>query len=270
MNNRKKSIFNQFLEYNFPINDVFLQNNEDYHKRTKQRLMSFSGFSNYLNNYIFDKIPKFVLDNAKEFGSQVMSTMGLLLANKENVKLLDDVNAYALSSDVADCCKEILHTLKTRKLHLRAVDKWVTNGYWKGIIDFIVKTSVLTKRTDGIPILIEFKTRNSDEVKWTDYLQLSIYKTIVEPFKITSREDISTPAEIWVYNKKTKRVTTYKMDYNTYRDCLKILNQLLDLYGLDKYKLSLKRQYYTDEELETFYGIKKYNRTFYTRKHKKE
>lgn len=263
---KDKSIFNQFLEYQFPKEQVYLKDNEDYGKNTKKRLMSVSGFSNYLNQFVFDGIPRFALDNAKEFGSQVMNVMSVILANKENIKLLEDVNNYALSQEVADCCKEILHTLSERKFRLKAVDKWVTNGYWKGIVDFIVKNTTFNNRTDTIPMLIEFKTRSSSEAKPSDFLQLSIYKSLIEPFKLTSREDVTIPAEVWVYNKKTKRIKTYKLTYKAYKKNLKLINEVLDTYGLENYKFNLKTQFLTSEELETNYGIKKYNTTFNTRK----
>lgn len=261
-----KSIFNQFLEYNFAKNEVYLKDNEDYSKVTKKKLMSMSSFSNYLNSFVFDGIPKFALDNAKEFGSQVMDVMSVVLANKDNIKLLEDVNNYALSTEIADCCKEVLYTLTKRNLRLKSVDKWITNGYWKGIIDFVVKNSTLSKRTDTLPMIIEFKTRRNSEVKATDFLQLSIYKALVEPFNLISRQDITIPAEVWVYNKKTKKITTYRLNHVTYKHNLQLLNSMLEMYGLEEYKFNLKTKHFTDEELEKNYGIKKYNTTFNRRR----
>lgn len=265
MRTKNKTILDQWLDYNFATQEIYIKNNENYGKRTKKRLMSVSGFSNYLNNFKFEGIPHWILDNAKEFGSQVMTSMGLILDNKDKIKTYGDLDDYCFTQDVADCCKEILRTLTAQDLRLKAVDKWVTNGYWEGVIDFIVREKTNQTRESNVR-LIEFKTRNSDELRETDILQIAIYKCLVEPFKLSNRSTTrTTPIEVWVYNKKTKKITTYKIGKKFESYILK-LNNWLVMYGLKEYKLEPHPIGLSLEELEKDYGIKKYNTTFNTRR----
>lgn len=260
----KNTILDQWIAYNFATQDIFVKNNENYGKRTKKRLMSVSGFSRYLTEFKLDNIPHWILDNAKEFGSQVMTSMGLILDSKDHIKTFGDVDDYCYTQEVADCCKEVLRTLSEKNYRLKAVDKWVTNGYWEGVIDFVVRDKI-SKHRQTMVRLIEFKTRNSDELRWTDVFQLSIYKALVEPFKLASRKTSkTTPIEVWIYNKKTKKITIYEIGVE-FQQNIKWLNQMLDFYDLKEYKLDPHPTPLSLEEMETHYGIKKYNSTFNTR-----
>lgn len=266
---RNNTILDQWIAYNFATKEIFVKNNENYGKRTKKRLMSVSGFNRYLTEFKLDNIPHWILDNAKEFGSQVMTSMGLIFENKKQVKVFSDVDDYCYTQEVADCCKEILRTLSEKGYRLKAVDKWVTNGYWEGVIDFIVREKSDSSK-EAMVRIIEFKTRNSDELRWTDIFQVSIYKCLIEPFKLSSRlTSRTTPIEVWIYNKKTKKITIYKIGKN-FQQHIKWLNNLLGLYGLDEYKLNPHPEAISLEELETNYGIKQYNTTFNPRRKTKE
>lgn len=262
---RSRTILDQWIDYNFATQEIYVKDNENYGKRTKKRLMSVSSFGKYLTTFKMDGIPQWILDNAKEFGSQVMTSMSLMLDNKNEIKTYADVEDYCLTQDVADCCKEILRTLTKEELRLKAVDKWVTNGYWEGVIDFVVREKTTQTRESRVR-LIEFKTRNSDELRQTDILQIAIYKCLVEPFKLSNRStSMTTPIEVWIYNKKTKKITTYKIG-KTFPRSIKWLNQILEFYGLNDYKLNPHPEAISLEELETNYGITKRNNTFNTRR----
>ena len=211
-NNIKKALA---TDYNELIDRT--QYDKSFWKETKQLLLSPTRFLQIFSRVKMAKIPNNILEIAKVEGSEVMKSLEYIFNKK--ITNLDTVNF--LSEKIKDMTMSIIQAFIDRKWKIKAMEKTISNGYWYGNVDCIVRDEHCNLA------LVEIKTRSSDEVRKTDIFQLMCYARMIGANNLY----------LVVCNKKTMKTTIHRVVINKNKKMLSVVNTYLKYFELEEYVL---------------------------------
>lgn len=211
---------------------IYSEGDHAFSRINKEKLMSFSSFTNYLTTINLMNIPETTLLNKKNFGANVMSHLQYLYENK-----VVDLNNYEFFSNSEQLAIEtILQEVANEGGKIEFVEKLITNGRWYGYIDMIM-TKKMFDRKKGYKI-IELKTSSSDKLEFRHILQISIYWTILmdnHMFTDMNKAGYLIP-EVWIYNTKTHTIKKYKINKRQMKQAIELVHFWLELFNLERYQ----------------------------------
>lgn len=186
-------------------------------KETKQLLLSPTRFLHIASRVKMANIPNNILEVAKVEGVEVMKSLEYIYNNKINN--LEQVNF--LSDKIKNMTMSIIQAMIERKWKIKAIEKTISNGYWYGSVDCVVRDEHCNLA------LVEIKTRGNDEIRITDIIQLMIYGRTIGANNLY----------LMICNKKTMETKVHRIVINKNKKALSIINTYLKLLELDKYCL---------------------------------
>lgn len=235
-----------YEQHMFNKNDVWYYK---YGKNKKRVLLSYSTWMSTFNKIKFDGIPTQILETAANDGKAVMFWLEYIYTNR--IKDIDKLNYE--SQKIQEMVFGVIQLLIEKKWRIIAVEKHITNGYWHGYIDLIVKDA------SSLIHLIEIKTRTGYELRNTDILQLMVYKKI-----INSYGDIY----VMIIDKITRVPKLNRFDSRKYYELItKIINRPLEAMEMKDYALYLQKK---SGDMELYNAVKDMDLSYRFKKKEKE
>ena len=211
---RNNRVMKKILETNF--SNYFT--NEDHGKQMiggGSKLMSYSSFFKPCSNLVFYNTPKHITF----IGSEVMR----MLEYTVNNEIRDLQSLQFVNNQIKSIFMTIMNYLIENKMRIKACEKVITNGKWLGYIDLIV-------RHEGITKIVEIKTRKGTDLRKSDEYQMKVYANIL---------GIGVNSIVMIVDRTTYKLATYNIKFHSKKE-INLVNNMLDIYGLEHYKLYLK------------------------------
>lgn len=190
-----------------------------YGKNKKRALLSFSTWLSAYNKIKLDGIPNNTLEIARIEGSALMFWLEYIWKNK--IKDISTLNYE--SQKIQEMVYGAIQCLIDNNFKIVAIEKHITNGYWHGFVDLIVKDK------SQLFHIIEIKTRSGFEVRDTDTLQLLVYKKIM---------NFSGGCYVMVVDKITRTAKLFKQDTLRKFELLSnVINRPLEALNMKEYAM---------------------------------
>lgn len=194
-----------------------------YGKNKKRAMLSVSTWLKAYNKIKLADIPFQTLEQARIEGQALMFWIEYIFKNK--IKNIGDLNYE--SQKIQEMVFSVVQCLIDNNMKIVAVEKHITNGYWHGYIDLLVK-----EREEQLFNIIEIKTRTGFEIRETDILQLIAYKKIM---------NFAGTCWIMVVDKTTRTAQLNRIDTNRkYYLVDEIINTPLKALNMKDYCLPYK------------------------------
>lgn len=195
-----------------------------YGKNKKRAMLSFSTWLKAYNKIKLDGIPFQTLEQARIEGQALMFWLDYIWKNK--IKDIGNLNYE--SQKIQEMVFGVIQCLIDNKFKIIAIEKHITNGFWHGYIDMIVKDKV------GLISLIEIKTRSGFEVRDTDTLQLLLYKKII---------NFVGSCYVMVVDKITRTAKLFKQDTLRKFELLSnVVNRPLEALNMKEYAMYMHKK----------------------------
>lgn len=156
-------------------------------------LISFSSLFKFSNDFRFFGTPNRVLEPARQHGSGLMSVLEEVVNNR-----LEDISNASGNVEDKKTAEALINWLIDNELKIVAIEKFVTNGNFVGIVDMICR-----HRPTGTPVVFEIKTRNKFEISEFDIAQLELY------YKMLRR-----PPCYWIMIDKNNKIECFEYVYS--------------------------------------------------------
>lgn len=203
---------------------------------TGKKLISFSSLTRYLSKLSLQSIPRYILENKRVFGSNVMRHLEELFNNK-----ITDLSQYDFFSESEKLCvMEILRGITNENSKITNVETLITNNKFYGYIDLIIKSTINSKKYK----IIEIKTSTSDKLEFRHKLQIAIYVSLLLDNNFGWH--LNRPwllSEVWIYNTNSFKITKHRVSIPEVKRIIIWLNELLELWNLKDYKFEWVKKY---------------------------
>lgn len=216
-----RAVHYDYEQHMFQRDDIWFYK---YGKNKKRPLLSLSSWLKTYNKIKLADIPFQILEQARVEGSALMYWLEYIWKNK--IKNIDDLNYE--SQKIQEMVFSVIQCLIDNNFKIVAIEKHVTNGYWHGYIDLIVKNKL------QLFSLVEIKTRTGFEVRDTDTLQLLVYKKII---------NFSGSCYVMVVDKTTRTAKLFKQDtLRKYELLSNVVNRPLEALNLKDYAMYMHKK----------------------------
>lgn len=190
-----------------------------YGKNKKRPMLSVSTWLKAYNKIKLDGIPHQTLEVARIEGQALMYWLEFIWKNK--IKDISSLNYE--SQKIQEMVFGVIQCLIDNNLKIVAIEKHITNGFWHGYIDLVVKDK------SQLFSIVEIKTRSGFEVRDTDTLQLLVYKKII---------NFSGACYVMVVDKITRTAKLFKQDTLRKFELLSnIINRPLEALNMKEYAM---------------------------------
>lgn len=230
----KRVINYDYEQHMFQRDDVW------YYKfgKKKRAMLSFSTWLKAYNKIKLADIPFNILEQARIEGQALMYWLNFIWKNK--IKDIGNLNYE--SQKIQEMVFGVIQCLIDNKLKIVAIEKHITNGFWHGYIDMIVKDRV------GLHSLVEIKTRTGFEVRDTDTLQLLVYKKII---------NFSGACYVMVVDKITRTAKLFKQDTLRKFELLSnVINRPLEALNMKDYAMYMHKK---SGDIKLYENVKNYD-----------
>lgn len=228
----RKQVSNKwYASNNKRINEVILTNydelidfNGEKHFYAKTPLLSVSSVLRPIFDIKLATIPSMTLETTRLEGQDLMRQLEHLWKSKNsNIAQYD-----YMSERVRLMFYALVQCLSENRFKIKYVEKHVTDGKWHGYIDLIVREKANLNNA-----LVEIKTRSDEnDLRDTDIAQIQAYANM-----IGAR---SCRKYVIIISRKSFKAKLYKVGYHEGARRLKVINNYLETFGLEKYKFDLK------------------------------
>lgn len=206
--------------------------------KKKRAMLSLSTWMKAYNKIKLADIPFNILEQARIEGQALMFWLDYIWKNK--IKDIGNLNYE--SQKIQEMVFGVIQCLIDNKLKIVAIEKHITNGFWHGYIDMIVKDRV------GLHSLVEIKTRSGFEVRDTDTLQLLVYKKII---------NFSGACYVMVVDKITRTAKLFKQDTLRKFELLSnVINRPLEALNMKEYSMYMHKK---SGDIKLYEEVKNYD-----------
>lgn len=233
----KRVINYDYEQHMFQSDDVW------YYKfgKKKRPMLSLSTWMKAYNKIKLADIPFQILEQARVEGQALMFWLNYIWKNK--IKEIGDLNYE--SQKIQEMVFGVIQCLIDNKLKIVAIEKHITNGFWHGYIDMVVKDRV------GLHSLVEIKTRTGFEVRDTDTLQLLVYKKII---------NFSGACYVMVVDKITRTAKLFKQDTLRKFELLSnVINRPLESLNMKEYTMYMHKK---SGDIKLYEDVKNYDLSY--------
>lgn len=129
-------------------------------------LVSPSMLNYQITRKMLAPIPSDVLEKRRAIGANLMVNLETVFKQK----IYDTTQLFMPEQD-RKYLNNFLDWLALHQIKVKAVEKFITNGETCGIVDLIVLWN-------GCLCILEIKTRNKKELRFTDYVQAAMYRNM--------------------------------------------------------------------------------------------
>lgn len=112
-------------------------------------------------------IPENILNTRKEIGANLMTNLKTMFDNKTY-----NTNDLLINQRDRTYLNNLIDFFLDNKIRIMAVEKFITNGVFCGYVDVIAKWN-------SVVVGFEIKCRNSNEIRFQDVVQTTIYKRML-------------------------------------------------------------------------------------------
>lgn len=152
----------KIIEFDFL--DIVERKDNGYFLIGKNKLLVSPSMLNYqLSRVALASIPNSILERRRTIGSNLMENLKMVFENK-----IYDTTTIAMQEQDRKYLNHFLDWLVENQIKVLAVEKFITNGEVCGIVDAIVMWNKCI-------CILEIKTRNKKEIRFTDITQSTIY-----------------------------------------------------------------------------------------------
>lgn len=162
-------------------------------------------------------IPTNLLSEYAEEGKMVMEYLQMI--HEKKMQDLSQIEWF--SERIKNMVLSILQTVINNEWKIMAVEKHISNGFWHGYIDMVIRDKWSNYH------IVEIKTRGNFDIRVTDLLQILSYSSM-------SKVQM---CDLLIVNRKTFECHHHHVDRKRTRHVLISLNKWLEFLELIKYKL---------------------------------
>ena len=185
---------------------------------------------NILIPRLFGSITHYLMERWLKYGEHIKVSRDNLeiLAGEDYETLLkkgDDVVDLFIE-DLNEASSNIYNFLKLKKIKIIDCEKYVCNQEYHGFIDMVgYKWYQVENGGIRVPVLIDLKITKNDEITNDYYLQLAIYRQILEK---------TTQCYILFYNRDTKKCRLEKAKWSKLDKIYESINYLVEVFRNNK------------------------------------
>lgn len=152
----------KIIDFNFL--DIVEKRDNGYFLIGKNKMLVSPSMLNYqMSRKALSKIPNHILEQRRSIGINLMENIKTVFENK-----IYDTTTLEMNETDRKYLNNFLDWLVANQIKVLAVEKFITNGEICGIVDMIVMWNKCI-------CVLEIKTRNSRDVRFTDVSQSTIY-----------------------------------------------------------------------------------------------